>query len=52
MDRRTACRFLSAFVLALPLGAATAQTQSGTIKIAYIDPLSGMMAATGYHGLR
>jgi len=52
MDRRASCRLLAVFVLALPLGAARSQTQSGTIKIAYIDPLSGMMAATGDHGLR
>jgi len=52
MDRRAAQSFLLAVVLALPLGAARSQTQSGTIKIAYIDPLSGMMAATGDHGLR
>jgi len=34
-------------VLALASGAARAQ-----IKVAYIDPLSGLMAATGDHGLR
>jgi branched-chain amino acid transport system substrate-binding protein len=48
MDRRAAQSLLLAVVLALPLGAA----RSETIKIAYIDPLSGMMAATGDHGLR
>src|SRR3954464_12018504 len=48
MDRRAAQSVLFALVLALPLGAA----RSDTIKIAYIDPLSGMMAATGDHGLR
>jgi len=48
MDRRAAQSLLFALVLALPLGAA----RSETIKIAYIDPLSGMMAATGDHGLR
>jgi branched-chain amino acid transport system substrate-binding protein len=35
--------------LALAFAAGSAQAQ---IKIAYIDPLSGMMAATGEHGLR
>jgi branched-chain amino acid transport system substrate-binding protein len=39
---------LLAFALAVPLGAVRAEN----IKIAYIDPLSGMMAATGDHGLR
>jgi branched-chain amino acid transport system substrate-binding protein len=43
-----AMRRLLAFALAIPLGAVRAEN----IKIAYIDPLSGMMAATGDHGLR
>ncbi len=42
--------FLWLLSAALALGAGTARAQ--TIKIAYIDPLSGLMAATGDHGLR
>jgi len=40
-------RWALAFLLALWAGGARAQ-----LKIAYIDPLSGLMAATGEHGLR
>ncbi|HEY1981879.1 MAG TPA: ABC transporter substrate-binding protein, partial [Xanthobacteraceae bacterium] len=31
---------------------AAASARADTIKIAYIDPLSGLMAATGDHGLK
>ncbi|HZX66797.1 MAG TPA: branched-chain amino acid ABC transporter substrate-binding protein [Myxococcales bacterium] len=47
MDRRATCRFFVALVLAVSFSAG-----AENIKIAYIDPLSGMMAATGDHGLR
>src|SRR5947199_3129191 len=47
MDRRAACRLFVALVLAVSFSAG-----AENIKIAYIDPLSGMMAATGDHGLR
>jgi branched-chain amino acid transport system substrate-binding protein len=47
MQRKTIAKGFLAAALALAAGSAQAQ-----IKIAYIDPLSGMMAATGEHGLR
>src|SRR3954465_598480 len=47
MDRRATCRFFVALVLAVSFSAG-----AENIKIAYIDPASGMMAATGEHGVR
>jgi branched-chain amino acid transport system substrate-binding protein len=42
----------SKWALALLLTCSAAASAEGTIKVAYIDPLSGLMAATGDHGLR
>ena len=47
MSLPKSCRWMVALGLAAAAGRARAE-----IKIAYIDPLSGLMAATGDHGLR
>jgi branched-chain amino acid transport system substrate-binding protein len=47
MTRAVPWKSLAALALGLSATAASAQ-----LKIAYIDPLSGLMAATGDHGLR
>src|SRR5216683_2199185 len=47
MNATTMNRWALALLLAASAGGARAQ-----LKIAYIDPLSGLMAATGEHGLR
>src|SRR3989442_13528172 len=47
MNTTATNRWVLALLLAVWAGGARAQ-----LKIAYIDPLSGLMAATGEHGLR
>jgi branched-chain amino acid transport system substrate-binding protein len=42
----------AAFATAAALAAPTAFAQSGTVKIAWVDPQSGMMAAVGQNALR
>jgi branched-chain amino acid transport system substrate-binding protein len=42
----------SKWAVAFSIACAAAAARADTIKIAYIDPLSGLMAATGDHGLR
>src|SRR5512138_3108638 len=43
---------LAAFALAVAAASPAALAQSGTVKIAWMDPLSGMMAPLGQNQLR